>query len=135
MNNRIFCKSGVVYRYECDSLECDEKYTGESRRTFGELLKEHLRTPSPVYHNANTTIHHTRVDSFSVVDMVVHKNHQGGHVHQGQYPSLKGNISKFSSPIYGMRSCSIPLTSISNSPFHNSSCPVCLAHTPHWAGV
>ena len=29
-------KSGIIYRYNCDRLECDEEYVGETARTFGE---------------------------------------------------------------------------------------------------
>ena len=29
-------KSGIIYRYNCDRLECDEEYIGETARTFGE---------------------------------------------------------------------------------------------------
>ena len=36
-------KSGVIYRYKCDRVECDEEYIGESSRTFGERFKEHQR--------------------------------------------------------------------------------------------
>ena len=35
----ILKKSGVIYRYECDRVECDEEYIGESSRTFGERFK------------------------------------------------------------------------------------------------
>ena len=40
-------KSGIIYRFKCDRLECDEEYIGETARTFGERLKEHLKAPSP----------------------------------------------------------------------------------------
>ena len=36
-------RSGVIYRYKCDRVECDEEYIGESSRTFGERFKEHLK--------------------------------------------------------------------------------------------
>ena len=39
-------KSGIIYRYKCDRLECDEEYIGETARTFGERYKEHLKAPS-----------------------------------------------------------------------------------------
>ena len=39
-------KSGVIYRYKCDRVECDEEYIGESSRTFGERFKEHQKAPS-----------------------------------------------------------------------------------------
>ena len=42
-------KSGVIYRYQCDRVECDEEYISESSRTFGERFKEHLKAPSPIY--------------------------------------------------------------------------------------
>ena len=38
-------KSGVIYRYKCDRVECDDEYIGESARTFGERFKEHLKPP------------------------------------------------------------------------------------------
>ena len=42
-------QSGVIYRYHCDRVDCDEEYIGESSRTFGERFKEHLKPPSPIY--------------------------------------------------------------------------------------
>ena len=36
-NEHITQKSGIIYRYKCDRLECDEEYIGESARTFGEV--------------------------------------------------------------------------------------------------
>ena len=38
-------KSGIIYRYKCDRLECDEEYIGETARTFGERYKDHLKAP------------------------------------------------------------------------------------------
>ena len=32
-------KSGIIYRFRCDRLECDEEYIGETARTFGIGLK------------------------------------------------------------------------------------------------
>ena len=45
----ILKKSGVIYRYKCDMVECDEEYIEESSRTFAEKFKEHLKAPSPIY--------------------------------------------------------------------------------------
>ena len=60
-------KSEVIYRYKCDRVECDEEYIGESARTFGKRLKEHLQAPSPVYKHSNITCHYTTVDNVSIV--------------------------------------------------------------------
>ena len=40
--DHITKKSGIIYRFKCDRLECDEEYIGETSRTFGERFKEHL---------------------------------------------------------------------------------------------
>ena len=37
--------SGVIYRYHCDRVDCDEEYIGESSRTFGERFKGTSETP------------------------------------------------------------------------------------------
>ena len=37
----ILKRSGVIYRFKCNRVECDEEYIGESARTFGERYKEH----------------------------------------------------------------------------------------------
>ena len=34
-------KSGIIYRYKCDRLVCNEQHVGESARTFEERFKEH----------------------------------------------------------------------------------------------
>ena len=63
----IHNKSGVIYRYQCDRVECDEEFIGESSRTFGERFKEHLKAPSPIYDHYNTTGHNVTLDNFSIV--------------------------------------------------------------------
>ena len=45
----ILKQSGVIYRYKCDRVECDEEYIGESARTFAERFKEHQKAPCPIY--------------------------------------------------------------------------------------
>ena len=44
----ILKKSGVIYRYRCGRVDCEEEYIGESGRTFGERFREHMRAPSPI---------------------------------------------------------------------------------------
>ena len=40
-------KCGVIYKFKCQHLNCPEEYIGESGRTFGDRLKEHLRAHPP----------------------------------------------------------------------------------------
>ena len=39
-------KRWVIYKFKCPHINCPEEYIGESRRTFRDRLKEHLRVPS-----------------------------------------------------------------------------------------
>ena len=60
-------KSGVIYRYKCDRVECDEEYIGGSSRTFGERFKEHQKAPSPIFDHYNTTGHKISLENFDIV--------------------------------------------------------------------
>ena len=60
-------KSGIIYRFKCVRLEGDEKYIGETARTFGERFKEHLKAPSPIHDHSSTTGHTTTLNNFSIV--------------------------------------------------------------------
>ena len=55
-NDPILKKSGVIYRYKCDRVECNEEYIRESSRTFRERFKEHQKTPFLIYVLSNITI-------------------------------------------------------------------------------
>ena len=63
----ILKKSGAIYRYKCDRVECDEEYIGEFSRTFGERFKEHQKAPSPIYNHYNITGHNITIENFSIV--------------------------------------------------------------------
>ena len=60
-------RSGVIYRYKCDRMECDEEYISKPSRTFGERLKEHLKAPSPIFDHYNITGHKVSLENFSIV--------------------------------------------------------------------
>ena len=57
-------KSGVIYRFMCDRVDCDDEYIGESARDFEERLKEHLKAPSPIYDHHNTSGHDVTMTTF-----------------------------------------------------------------------
>ena len=60
-------KSGIIYRYKCDRLECNKECIGEAARTFGERFREHLKAPSPIYDHYNITSHTITLEYFSIV--------------------------------------------------------------------
>ena len=80
-------KSGIIYRYKCDRVECEDEYIGESARTFGERLKEHLKHPSPIYDHSTITGHDTTIDNFSIVgreDNNLMRLIKEGYTHRGE---------------------------------------------------
>ena len=80
-------KSGIIYRYKCDRLECDEEYIGETARTFGERYKEHLKAPSPIYDHFNISGHNITLNNFSIVgreEQNLSSADQRVNVHKGQ---------------------------------------------------
>ena len=60
-------KSGIIYRYKCNRVKCDEKYIAESSRTFGEKFREHLKAPFPFYNHFNIIGHSTTIENLSIV--------------------------------------------------------------------
>ena len=43
----ILEKSGVIYRYKCGRMDCEDEYIGESGRAFAERFKEDIKPPHP----------------------------------------------------------------------------------------
>ena len=65
--DHITKESGIIYRYNCGRVECDEEYIVESSRTFGDRFREHLKAPSPIFDHFNITGHNTTLENFSIV--------------------------------------------------------------------
>ena len=63
----ILKKSGVIYRYKCGRVDCDEEYIGESSSACGERFKEHQKAPSPIFDHSNITGHQVTIDNFNIV--------------------------------------------------------------------
>ena len=94
-------KSGIIYRYKCDRLECNEEYIGGSSRTFGERFRQHLKAPSPIYDHSNITGHTTTLEYFSIVGR--EDQNLIGLIKESMYvrvnkPSLNRNIDKYQLP-------------------------------------
>ena len=99
--DHITKKSGVIYRFKCEKLECDEEYIGETSRTFGERYREHLKAPSPINDHNNISGHSTSLENFSIVGR--EENNLSRLIKESMYirvngPSLNKNIGKFYLP-------------------------------------
>ena len=89
-------KSGVIYRYECDRVECNEEYIGESSITFGERFKS-----SPIYDHFNITGHNVTIQNFSIMgreDQNLCRWIKEALFTRANNPSLNKNIDKYHLP-------------------------------------
>ena len=99
--DHILKKSGVIYRYRCDRVVCDEEYIRESARTFAERFKEHLKTPSPIYDHSNRSGHDVNTGNFSIVgreDQNLIRTIKEALYIRVNNPSLNQNIGKYHLP-------------------------------------
>ena len=97
----IMKKSGAIYRYKCNRVECDEEYIGESARNFAERFKEHLKTPSPIYDHSVISGHSVTIDNFSIVgreDQNLLRTIKEALYIRVNNPSLNKNIGKYHLP-------------------------------------
>ena len=97
----ILKKSGVIYRYKCDRVDCDEEYIGESARNFEERFKEHLKAPSPIHDHINTSGHSVTIDNLSMLgraDQNLMRTIKEALYIKVNNPSLNRNIGKYQLP-------------------------------------
>ena len=94
-------KSGVIYRYKCDRVECDVEYTGESSGTFEKRFREHLKAPSPIFDHFTINGHNFTINNFSIVgreDQNLMRTIKEALYIRVNDPSLNRNIGKYHLP-------------------------------------
>ena len=94
-------RSGVIYKYTCDRVECDEEYIGESSRNFNERFKEHQKAPSPIFDHYTTTGHDIKVENFTIVgkeDQNLKRAIKEAMYIRTNDPSLNRNVGKYHLP-------------------------------------
>ena len=97
----ILQKSGVIYRFRCGRVDCDEEYIGEPSRTFAERFREHMKAPSPIHDHHNITGHELSLDNFSIVDredQSIARTIKEAILIRVNDPSLNRNIGKYQLP-------------------------------------
>ena len=60
-------ESGVIYRYTCCRLDCNEEHAGVLARTFEKRYKENLMAPSPINDRQSKTGYSTPVEDVNIV--------------------------------------------------------------------
>ena len=97
----ILKRSGVIYRFMCNKIECDEEYIGESSRTFGERYKEHQKSPSPIHDHFTASGHTVSIEDFSILareDQNLLRTIKEAIYIRANNPSLNRNVGKFHLP-------------------------------------
>ena len=82
-------------------MDCNEEYFGESGKTFGERLREHIRASSPILDHHNITGLEVSLNNFSIVgreDQNIARTIKEAILIRVNYPSLNRNIGKFQVP-------------------------------------
>ena len=99
--DNILKKSGVIYRYKCGRVDCEEEFIGESCRTFAERFREHMRAPTSIHNHYNTTGHEVSLDNFSIGgrdDQSMTRTIREAMLVRISDPSLNRNIGKYQLP-------------------------------------
>ena len=94
-------KNSVICCYNCDKIDCDEEYIGESSRTFDERFREHLKAPSLIYHHQSNSGHITSIENFKIIGR--EENNMARAIKEAIYirvnnPTLNRNIGKYNLP-------------------------------------
>ena len=58
--------SWVIYHYKCPHINCPDAYIGESGRTLGECVKEHLKVPFSIHQHSITKGHPLDPEQFTL---------------------------------------------------------------------
>ena len=99
--NHIVSKSGAIYWFQCGDLSCDDEYTGETFRTFGEIYKEHPKDPPSIHQHSNHAGHPTSQNNFHLIGREGHglaRNTKESIFIRVNNPTLNRNIGKFNLP-------------------------------------
>ena len=81
--------------------DCDEEYIEGSTRTFGKMIKEHLKAHSLICGHHSTTGHTTTLDNFNIVGregQYFARPIKGSIFIRVKNPTLKRNIVKYKPP-------------------------------------
>ena len=91
----------AIYWFHCGDLTCYDECTGETSRTIGEGLKEHLKDPSPIHDYCSNTGHPTTQQNFQIIGREGHglaRNIKESIFISINNPTLNENIGKFNLP-------------------------------------
>ena len=94
-------KHRVIYHFKYPQINYPEAYIGESGRTLGDRIKEHLKASSAIHHHSSSTGHPLSPQCFNII----HQKTQGPsrNIKETMFilengPSLNRNLGKYQLP-------------------------------------
>ena len=117
-------QTGVIYQYQCPHINCSSSYIGESGRSLGERIKEHLKAPSPIHLHSTISGHPLDPSQFNIMHKEV--NSQSRTIKEAMFihiqdPPSTGIWASTNCHIYGASSYIHHQCSSTNQ--HNSQQP------------
>ena len=94
-------QSGAIYWYQCGDIACEDEYTEETSRTFGDRYKEHLKAPSAIHHHSSQTGQPTSHNNFQIIGREGYnlaRNIKESIYIRVNNPTLNNDIGKFNFP-------------------------------------
>ena len=126
-------QTGVIYQYHCPHINCSSSYIGESGRSLGERVKEHLKAPFPIHLHSATSGHPVDPNQFNIVHKEV--NSQSRTIKEAMFICIQDPLS---TGIWASTNCHTYGTSsymhhqCSSTNQHNSQPPQPTHKPPYW---
>ena len=126
-------QTGVIYQYQCPHIHCSSCYIGESGRSLGDRVKEHLKAPSPIHLHSAITGHPLDPNQFNIMHKEVHsqsQNYKGSNVHLCSRPPSTATYANTNYHTFGTNFFSLHQSSSTSQ--HNSQLPLPTLNPPYW---
>ena len=126
-------QTGVIYQYQYPHINCSSSYIGESGRSLGERVKEHLKAPSPIHLHSTTSGHPLDPNQFNIVHKEV--NSQSRTIKEAMFICVQDPLS---TETWASTNCHIYGTSsymhhqCSSASQHSSQQPHQPHNPPYW---
>ena len=124
-------QTGVIYQYQCPHIQCSSSYIGESGRSLGDRVKEHLKAPSPIHLHSATTGHPLDPNQFNIIHKEVQCQSrtikEAMFIHVQDPPSIatlaNTNCHTFGTNFYNLCQCSNP-SQLKDLPTYSATTPL-----------
>ena len=92
---------GIIYNYQCAQINCPSTYIGESGRSLGERVKDHVKVPSCIHLHSTITGYPMDPEQFNIIHKEVSSHSRI--IKEAMFicmqdPTLSRNLGKYQLP-------------------------------------